>query len=77
MSDAATEAAGFQRQNSRELAGAALENLKKNGMQISEFSPAETAKFRDKMNPVLAKHAATVGADTVAALQAELVKVRK
>ena len=35
------------------------------------------AKFRDKMKPVIDKHSAIVGADTVAALQAELAKQRK
>jgi hypothetical protein len=46
-------------------------------MQVTELSPAELAKFREKMQPVVAKHSEVVGADTVAALQAELAKVRK
>jgi TRAP-type mannitol/chloroaromatic compound transport system permease large subunit len=33
--------------------------------------------FRDKMKPVIDKHSALVGVDTVAALQAELAKARK
>jgi hypothetical protein len=35
------------------------------------------AKFRAKMKPVIEKHSAIVGNDTVAALQAELAKQRK
>jgi TRAP-type transport system periplasmic protein len=77
ISDAAAEAAGFQRKASREQAGQALDSLKKNGMQVSEFSPAEVAKFREKMKPVVDKHAAQIGADVVSALQTELTKVRK
>jgi tripartite ATP-independent transporter DctP family solute receptor len=77
FSDAATEAAAYQRKVSREQSSAALDTLKKNGMQVSEFSPAEMAKFREKMKPVIEKHSAIVGADVVGALQAELAKLRK
>jgi TRAP-type transport system periplasmic protein len=77
MGDAAQEAAGFQRKLSREQAGAALDNMKKNGMQVSEFSAAELDKLRDRMKPVIAKHSEIVGADVVNALQAELAKARK
>jgi tripartite ATP-independent transporter DctP family solute receptor len=76
LADAAKEAAVHQRQVSRQQAGEALESLKKNGMQVTEFSAAEMAKFRDKMKPVVDKHAAIVGADVVAALQSELAKLR-
>jgi len=77
LSDAASEAAAYQRKVSREQAGEALANLKKNGMQVSEFSPAEAAKFREKVKPVVDKHAAQVGPEVVNALQAELTKLRK
>jgi tripartite ATP-independent transporter DctP family solute receptor len=77
LADAAQEAAKFQREASRSAAGGALDNMKKNGMQVTELSPAELAKFREKMKPVIAKHSEVVGADTVAALQAELAKLRK
>jgi tripartite ATP-independent transporter DctP family solute receptor len=76
FTDAALEAAQHQRKVSREQAVAALETLKKSGMQVTEFSAAEQAKFRDKVKPVVDKHAAIVGADVVQALQAELAKVR-
>jgi tripartite ATP-independent transporter DctP family solute receptor len=75
--DAALEAGKYQRQVSRDAAGTALENLKKNGMNVTELSPAELAKFREAMRPVIAKHSEIVGADTVSALQAELAKLRK
>ena len=77
LSDAAVEAGKYQRQVSRDAAGTALENLKKNGMEVTELSAAELAKFREAMRPVIAKHSEIVGADTVSALQAELAKLRK
>ncbi len=76
LSDAALEATAVQRKASREQTTAALENLKKNGMQVTEFPAAEQQKLRDKLKPVIEKHGAGI-ADTVKALQAELVKVRK
>jgi tripartite ATP-independent transporter DctP family solute receptor len=77
LTDAASEASKFQRGVAREQSGAALDNLKKNGMTVGEFSAAEMAKFRDKMRPVVEKHAAIAGAETVRALQDELAKLRK
>jgi tripartite ATP-independent transporter DctP family solute receptor len=77
LDDAADEAAKYQREQSRALMNTALENIKKNGMSVTEFSTAEVAKFREKMKPVIAKHAATVGEATVNELMAELAKLRK
>lgn len=76
IQDAATEAGVYQRQQSREQSVAALENLKKNGMQVTELPAAEQAKLREKMKPVIEKHGAQI-ADTVKALNAELAKLRK
>ncbi|MEY4909679.1 MAG: hypothetical protein RL260_3397 [Pseudomonadota bacterium] len=76
LQDAATETSKFQRQVARDSAGTALADLKKAGMQVSEFSPAEQAKLRDKFKPVIEKHGAAI-AGTVAELQAELAKLRK
>lgn len=76
FADAALEATAFQRKSSREQTTTALENLKKNGMQVTEFSAAEQAKLRDKLKPVIDKHGVAI-ADTVKAMQAELAKVRK
>lgn len=76
LQDAANEAAKYQRQVNREAAAGQLDALKKAGMQVSEFSPAEQAKLREKLKPVIDKHGAAIPA-TVAELQAELAKVRK
>ena len=76
LQDAAGEASKFQRQASRDAAASTLDQLKKAGMQISEFSPAEQAKLREKFKPVIDKHGAAIAA-TVAELNAELAKLRK
>jgi tripartite ATP-independent transporter DctP family solute receptor len=74
--DAAVEAGRYQRQVNREAAAGQLEQLKKGGMQVTEFSAAEQAKLRAKLAPVIDKHGAPIAA-TVAELQAELAKLRK
>lgn len=77
ISDAAAEATAYQRQVSRQQANEALEDLKKAGMQVTEIAPAELQRLRDKVKPVVEKYSASVGADTVKALYAEIAKVRK
>ena len=77
VSEAAAESAIFQRKQARDQVAGALENLKKNGMLVTELAPAEISKFADKMKPVLAKNAATVGDATIADLIAELTRLRK
>ncbi len=77
FSDAALEAAKYQRQAAREAAGGTLDQLKKAGMQVTELPAAEMDKLRDKMRPVIAKYAVAVGQETVKAMQTELAKVRK
>ena len=77
VTDAVTEATAYQRQLSRQQAEEALAELKKSGMQVTEFSPAEMQRLRDKVKPVVDKHAAAIGEDTVKAVYAEIAKVRK
>ena len=76
VTEAATESAKFQREKARALESSILDNLKKNGMQVSQLPEAEMAKLRDKMRPVTAKYGVTVGQDLVKELQAEIEKVR-
>jgi TRAP-type transport system periplasmic protein len=77
VQDAVRESIGYQRTQSRASLQSGLEDLKKAGMQVTELPPAEVAKLRDKMKPVIAKHSATVGEDTVKAMMAELDKLRR
>ncbi len=76
LSDAATESAKFQRATARTLEASLLENLKKNGMQVTTLPASEMAILREKMKPVIAKHGEPIAA-TVGELQAELAKLRK
>jgi len=77
LQDAATESAKYQREQSRSQAAAILDNLKKNGMQVTELPTAEMAKLRNKMTPVVAKYSVNVGQETVKAVQDVLAKVRQ
>ena len=76
LQDAAVEASRYQRQVNRESAASQLDQLKKAGMTVTELSPAEQGKLRDKFKPVVDKHGAAIAA-TVAELQAELARLRK
>ena len=75
LQEAAIEAGAFQRKTSREAAAGQLDALKKAGMTVTELPPAEMAKLREKMKPVIDKHGAAIAA-TVTELQAELAKLR-
>jgi len=76
VQDAATESAKFQRALNRKEMSTALEGLKKAGMEVTEFSPAEIAKFTEKMKPVYEKHGNALGS-TYKELTDELAKLRK
>jgi tripartite ATP-independent transporter DctP family solute receptor len=76
IADSVTESAKFQRNIARTLETSLLENLKKNGMQVTTLSASEMAILREKMKPVIAKHGEPI-APTVTELQTELVKIRK
>jgi tripartite ATP-independent transporter DctP family solute receptor len=60
---AAAEATVYERQTSRELNARLRGELVKMGMQIDDVSDAERQKMREKLKPVIAKHAALVGED--------------
>ncbi|ABE46385.1 TRAP transporter substrate-binding protein [Polaromonas sp. JS666] len=76
LGDAAVEAGKYQRQVAREASGTALAALKKAGMQVNELPAPEMDKLRDKMRPVIAKYAVSVGQETVTEMQGELAKAR-
>lgn len=77
IEDAAAEAAQHQREQARAAVNANLELLKKNGMTVTQLPPAEVAKLRERMKPVIAKHTANVGEALVNEVQAELAKLRR
>ncbi|MEI2297175.1 TRAP transporter substrate-binding protein [Ensifer sp. MJa1] len=73
---AATEARDFQRKVSREADAAALDEIRKTGMEVSELSPEETQKLREAVKPVIEKFSAEIGAETVQALFKEISAAR-
>ena len=73
--DAAKESQVFQRQISRDAQGKALDILKTK-MEYNELPPAEIAKIRTKLKPVIEKYSANVGADFSKQVFAEIEKVR-
>lgn len=77
IADAAEEATKSQREQARAAVAANLELLKKNGMQVTQLSPTEVVKLREKMKPVIAKYTASVGEATVQEVQAELARIGK
>jgi len=77
VQDAATEATSYQRQVSRQRSTEALETLKKSGMQVTELTPAELQRVREKIKPVVAKYSAQAGEPLVKELNAELAKMRE
>ena len=77
LDDSADEAAKGQREAARAAVAANLELLKKNGMTVTVFSPAEVAKLREKMKPVITQFSANVGDATVNDMMAELARLRK
>ena len=71
----AVEARDWERKNSRAMAETSLASLKKT-MQVSVLPPAEIAKIRTKIKPVIEKYSANVGPELVKDLQSELEKIR-
>ncbi len=74
VSEAVATSSKYQREQARGLVASALDNMKKNGMQVSQFSDAELGKLRDKLRSVTAKYGVTVGQDLVKELQGEIEK---
>ena len=72
---AAKEATAYQREFSREASGKALAELKKT-MTVTEIAPAEMAKIRAAVKPVVDKYTADVGPALVKQLYAEIDKAR-
>ena len=74
--EAAKEAGVWQRQFSRDSQDKALASLKKT-MEVTVLPPAEVAKLRAKVKPVIDKFSASIGADFTKEFLAEIEKVRK
>jgi len=73
---AAAESTVYQRKISLERETTSLEALKKVGMQVNEVAPAELARIRDRIKPVVNKASQNVGEATLSELYAAINKVR-
>ena len=74
--DAADETKPYRREVSRSLDAKAVEVLKKEGMTITDVSPEERTRMREKLKPVIEKHEKTINAALVEELNADIQKVR-
>src|SRR5215207_5194488 len=72
LQDSATEATTFQRKVARDEAAKVLDQLKKAGMVVHELLPEETAKLRERAQPVVAKFTKDFGEEFVSELKAEI-----
>jgi tripartite ATP-independent transporter DctP family solute receptor len=76
IQEAASEAAVYQRQVSRDQTNKSLELIKNAGVEINEVAPAEIERIRQKIKPVVDKYAKDIDADLVQQVNAEIAKVR-
>jgi tripartite ATP-independent transporter DctP family solute receptor len=73
---AAIEARDFERKTIRAAGSAALDDLKKAGMQVNELPAAEVAKLREKAQPIIAKYTKEFGEPVANELFSELKRIR-
>lgn len=76
VTSAAKEAKLFERKTIREFSANAVNELKKNGMTVTELSAAEVDALRAKVQPVTARFANEFGSAVASEMQAELAKIR-
>ena len=61
LMEAATYARDWQRAKIREVTQSSLENLKANGMTVTELTPEARAEFEAAVKPVIDAHSARIG----------------
>jgi TRAP-type transport system periplasmic protein len=76
LQDACIEARDYQRKVSREANARILNELKQAGMQVSEVTPQELGKMREKVKPIVDRYTKDYGEALSQELQAEIGKVR-
>lgn len=76
LSDAALEAAQFQRQLSRDSDAKAIEAIAAAGTTVTTLSPEEVARFREKTKPVAEKYAAKADPTIVKLLNDTIAEAR-
>ena len=76
VQEAADEARPYQRQVSRDMEAKTLVSLKAKGMTVTEVSPQERARMRDKLKPVTDKYVKDAGEALAREMFAELDRMR-
>jgi TRAP-type transport system periplasmic protein len=76
VQDAADEAGAYERQVSREMNEKSKENLKSKGMTVTEITPEERARMREKVSAVTEKFTKQFGEGLVKQMYTEIEKVR-
>jgi tripartite ATP-independent transporter DctP family solute receptor len=65
-----------QRKVNRQKAEVSLANLKSQGMQVNEISPAEMARIRAKTAVIQERHGKSIGSETMTLVFGELKRIR-
>lgn len=76
LQESCAEAREYERKASRDLDARVLGEMKAKGLVVNEIAPAELARMREKVKPVIEKYTVTVGADLVKQAYAEIEKAR-
>jgi tripartite ATP-independent transporter DctP family solute receptor len=76
LEEAAKEAAVLQRRLSREQSNKSLELIKAAGVEINEIAPQEIERIRQKIKPVIDKHAKELDQELVQQVNSEIAKAR-
>jgi tripartite ATP-independent transporter DctP family solute receptor len=76
IQDAANEAKLYERQVAREQDAKAVQQLRAAGVEVTEVSPAERERMRNKAKPVIEKYSKEVGEALIKDVNASISKVR-
>jgi TRAP-type C4-dicarboxylate transport system substrate-binding protein len=76
LRDCAVVGRDVERQVIADLNKKSLEKIKEAGLQVSQLSPEEQARIREKSMVVYEKHKAEIGTDVVDGILAELKTIR-
>ncbi|MDB5803236.1 MAG: dicarboxylate transporter subunit DctP [Betaproteobacteria bacterium] len=73
---AANEARDYERTQSRALNTGVLADVKAKGIVVNELAPAEVARMRERVKPVVEKHVKLIGEPLYKEMMAQLTKIR-
>lgn len=76
IQEAANEARDYERAQSRSLNSSVIAEIKAKGIAVNEIAPAEAARMRERVKPVIDKHVKLIGEDWYKEIVAQLDKMR-